>query len=312
MKTLHSQSTLLPLGLVQRPDAADPNPLVIYHGGGCPDGFTAALAAWLFFGGRGQYLALDHGDLKSAADLPPLAGRQVYVLDFSFDESIMRVLDERCAQLVVLDHHKSALDKLGHFQCRCGVLHFDLKKSGARLAWEYFQPERELPALVRFVEDRDLWAWQVDGSAAFLAALDLEPQNFARWNTIARFSPAEIRAYIDRGRAMDEKFLHLAQGIADSAQPVVFNGVQGLMVNAPNVFHSQLGNTLSQKSGTFALLWTIHKSGLIKVGLRSQPGFDCIPMAQSMGGGGHPQASAFRMPVDLLPQLIAGRLTAPS
>jgi uncharacterized protein len=302
---------ILPLGLVQRPNPADPCPMVIYHGGGCPDGFAAALAAWLFFDGRGDYLAIDHGDLKSTAELPTLAGRNVYVLDFSFDEPFMQALDAQAAQLIVLDHHKSAQDKLAHFRCRCGVLHFDLKKSGARLAWEYFLPDHPLPALVRFVEDRDLWAWKVDGSASFLAALDVEKQNFARWHAIAQFTPAQVQAYVERGRAMDEKFLHLADGIAEGAKPVVFNGVRGLMANAPNVFHSQLGNMLSQKSGTFALLWSIHKSGAIKVGLRSQPGFDCIPMAQSMGGGGHPQASAFRMDAGLLPQLIAGQLSAP-
>ena len=53
------------------------------------------------------------------------------------------------------------------------------------------------------------------------------------------------------------------------------------------------------------------KGGIVKVGLRSQRGYDCIPLAESMGGGGHPQASAFRMDVEKLPELLRGRLTAP-
>ena len=39
--------TSLP-GLAVQPAKTDPNPLVIYHGK-CPDGFGAALAAWLYF-----------------------------------------------------------------------------------------------------------------------------------------------------------------------------------------------------------------------------------------------------------------------
>ncbi len=303
--------SLLPLGLLAPPQLDDPRPLVIYHGGGCPDGFAAALAAWFFYAGRAEFVAADHGDIHSVDDLPDVTGRAVYILDFSFTEAILKLIDARAARLMLLDHHQSAADALGGFTCRCGALHFDMKKSGARLAWEFFQPNRALPDLVRFVEDRDLWVWLYPQSAPFLAALDMETQVFQRWADIANFEPAQMATFLARGEAMDEKFNKLAERIAESAKPVTFNGIEGLMVNAPNVFHSLLGNVLSQKSGTFALIWTVHKTGAIKAGLRSQKGFDCIPLAQSMGGGGHPQASAFRMEVDLLPELLRGRLNAP-
>ncbi len=303
--------TILPLGLLVQPDRSETNPLVIYHGGGCPDGFAAALAAWFFFEGRAQFLGLDHGEVKSVADLPDLADRVVYILDFSFPLELMQAIDTRAAKLVVLDHHKSAAQALTGFSCRCGVVHFDMKKSGARLAWEFFQPERALPDLVRFVEDRDIWVWQYAGSKPFLAALDMEPYDFQRWADIAAFDAQQMAAFSARGQAMDEKFSKLATDMAEGARPVVFNGVQGLMVNAPSVFHSLIGEILSLKSGTFALMWNAHKSGGIKVGLRSQPGFDCIPLASCMGGGGHAQACGFKMAVAQLPALLGGQFEAP-
>jgi nanoRNase/pAp phosphatase (c-di-AMP/oligoRNAs hydrolase) len=79
-----------------------------------------------------------------------------------------------------------------------------------------------------------------------------------------------------------------------------------LMVNAPGVFHSLVGDLLSKKSGTFALMWTAGKGGVVKMGLRSQRGYDCIPLAESMGGGGHAQACGFKVSADRLPQLLAG------
>jgi nanoRNase/pAp phosphatase (c-di-AMP/oligoRNAs hydrolase) len=112
-----------------------------------------------------------------------------------------------------------------------------------------------------------------------------------------------------RGAAMDEKFTKLAADIAEGAQEVVFNGERGLMVNAPGMFHSLVGEMLSQKSGTFALMWTANK-GVIKVGLRSQRPYDCIPLATSMGGGGHAQACGFKLAPDKLPALLGGRLDA--
>ena len=84
----------------------DPNPLVLYHGKGCPDGFAAALAAWLFYAGKAEFLGLDHGDVKSVSDLPDLVGRAVYLLDFSFSVDLLRAIEERAAKLVMLDHHK--------------------------------------------------------------------------------------------------------------------------------------------------------------------------------------------------------------
>jgi hypothetical protein len=302
--------TISPLQLPVSPDPQDPQPLVIYHGRECPDGFAAALAAWIFYDGQAEFLSLDHGDVKSVADLPSLTGRAIYILDFSFSPEIMRSIEERAAKLVLLDHHKSAADKLVGFVSRCGYVHFDLKKSGARLAWEFFLPAQPLPDLVRFVEDRDIWVWQYPQSAGFLAALDMEPLEFSRWREITGFDAVRLAKYVERGQAMDEKFSKLASGIAEAAQAITFNGVNGLMVNAPGVFHSLVGDLLSRQSGTFALMWSVDKSGLIKVGLRSQPGFDCIALAESMHGGGHAQACGFRMALQRLPELLGGRFEA--
>jgi oligoribonuclease NrnB/cAMP/cGMP phosphodiesterase (DHH superfamily) len=303
--------TILPLQLLVSPDLTDPRPLVIYHGRSCPDGFAAALAAKLFFGDRAEYLGLDHGDTKTVDDLPDVQGRAVYILDFSFAVDILQAIDARATKLVMLDHHKSAAEKLTGFACRCGVVHFDMAKSGARLAWEFFHPQAAMPDLVRFVEDRDIWAWKYAESAGYLAALDMEPLDFDRWATIAAFTPEQTATFMARGQAMDDKFAKLATDIAEGAQPVVFNGQTGLMVNAPGVFHSLVGDMLSKKSGTFALMWTVGKGGVVKVGLRSQRNYDCIPLAESMGGGGHAQACGFKISADRLPQLVAGVIDCP-
>ena len=302
--------TILPLQLLIKRDRNDPQPLILYHGHNCPDGFAAALAAWLYYEGKAEFLGLDHGDVKSVDDLPRLTGRAVYILDFSFADHIMRAIEERAAKLVMLDHHLSAAEKLTGFRCRCGVVHFDMNKSGSHLAWEFFQPDKPMPALVRFVEDRDIWLWRYPESPAFLAALDMEPFEFERWQQIAEFDAQQLASFLERGHAMDEKFSKLAELIADSASPLVFNGVAGLMVNAPGVFHSLVGDLLCQKSGTFALLWSVDKNLVVKCGLRSKSGFNCIPLATSMGGGGHAQACGFKMAADRMPELLSGSLNA--
>ncbi|WP_422846023.1 DHH family phosphoesterase [Acidovorax sp. M2(2025)] len=304
-----TKKTILPLQLLVAPDQADPAPLILYHGRNCPDGFGAALAAWLYYGDRAEYVGLDHGDVATIDDLPPVQGRAVYILDFSFANEVMAALDERAAKLVMLDHHKSAAEKLTGFACRCGVVHFDMGKSGARLAWEFFHPHEPVPALLQYVEDRDIWKWEFAESAAFLSALDMEAQGFERWREIAGFTPEQLQQFMARGAAMDEKFRKLAADIAEGAQPLVFNGVAGLMVNAPGMFHSLVGDILSAKTGTFGLMWSAGDKG-VKAGLRSQRNFDCIALAESMGGGGHAQACGFKMKVERLAELLTGTFNA--
>lgn len=302
--------TILPLQLLVAPRHDDPAPLVLYHGRGCPDGLAAALAAWRFYGPGVEMRGLDHGEVRSLDDLPPLEGRAVYILDFSFPADILRAIDDRAWRLVMLDHHKSAADALEGFACRCGVVHFDMHKSGARLAWEFFWPDAPMPDLVRYVEDRDLWNWQFPESAAYLAALDMEPKDVAHWDVLAGYSPEQNAHFMARGQAMDEKFSKLAADIAEGAQPLQFNGENGLMVNAPGMFHSLVGDLVSRRSGTFALMWSAGEGGVVKAGLRSQRGYDCIPLAHSMGGGGHAQACGFKTTVARLPELLSGHFQA--
>jgi hypothetical protein len=297
------------LRLCVAPDPNDPKPLVLFHGR-CPDGFAAALAAWLYYQGQAEFVALEHGQIKTLDDLPCVAGRAVYVLDFSFPLPILQGLDARAAKLVLLDHHLSAAEKLSGFQSRCGVVHFDMEKSGARLAWEFFHPQQALPDLVRYVEDRDIWVWRYPQSHGFLAALDMEPMDFARWQTIACMTPDELRPFIARGAAMDAKFKQLAAEIAEHARALTFNGIAGVMVNAPGVFHSLVGNLLSEKNGSFALMWTLDRNGMVKIGLRSQSGFSCIALAERLGGGGHAQACGCKMRVERLPELLSGTFVA--
>ena len=218
----------------------------------------------------------------------------------------MQGIDERAAKLVLLDHHQSAADKLGRFQCRCGAVHFDMSQSGAMLSWKFFFPEQPVPDLIRYVQDRDLWHWAFPESAPFLSALDLEPNEFPRWAEIAAFTPAQVAEFGQRGSAMNEKFLSLCRDIAQGAAPVTFNGQAGVMVNCPGAFTSEVGNMLSAECGSFALLWSVSKDGTVKVGLRAVPTFNAIPLAESMGGGGHPQACGFRMGPERLAELLTG------
>ncbi len=276
---------------------------VVFYHGHCPDGFGAAFAAWLVFGDKAEYIPCLYGD-----EPKDVTGKRVYILDFSFEEPVMRRLDEQANSLFMLDHHKTAKTKLHGFQCRCGGIVFDLERSGAMMAWEYFHSHRAVPALIQHIQDRDLWRWELPESANYLAALDAAGYDFHVWKRVLEMTAQEHALFVSRGEAMNTKFAALCDTIADTALDITLLGHRGLMVNAPSEFSSDVGNRLAIRSGTFGVIWKLQSIDTVKVSLRSVDPFDVEQLAVALGGGGHPRASAFTLPLAKLPALLQGQL----
>ena len=226
------------------------------------------------------------------------------MVDFCFPRETMDRLNEEAASIVVLDHHKTTREAMTDFQCRCGKVHFDMHKSGARLAWEYFHPNTDVPEIILRVEDRDLWRWDMDGSADFLAALDTRGFEFATWQQVMTFSPSEQAHFVAEGRAMNEKFRALCRNVEAEAVEFEIAGVKGLAANASRDFSSDVGNRLAVRSGTFGAVWYVGKGGQIRFSLRSNAPFEVHRIAQQYGGGGHPNASGFLLPISRISEVM--------
>ena len=164
-------------------------PLVIYHDN-CADGFGAAFAAWMVLGDEAEYVAAQYGKPLVFQD-EFLAGRDIYILDFSFPHEVMDVLFQVAKYVVWLDHHKTAFEMWVHPEWDLSIPyiegdeHFiclDNNKSGAMLAWEYFHPEEEIPTLIKHIDDYDRWQFKLDGTKEFNKALwSYAPWSFTQW-----------------------------------------------------------------------------------------------------------------------------------
>jgi len=85
-----------------------------------------------------------------------------------------------------------------------------------------------------------------------------------------------------------------------------WHAVSGLGINASALFASELGNRLAEQSGTFGLVWQLGADGEAKVSLRAAGRVDVSGMAAGYGGGGHPNAAGFRLPLDRFVSEILG------
>lgn len=255
-----------------------PPDIVLYHAD-CSDGFGAAWALWKKFP-TAEFIAVKHGYPPP----PNLEGRHIVMVDFSYTRPTLETMARQAASLQVLDHHVTAQDALAGLP----FAYFDLKKSGAVLAWEWAH-QQPAPWLLQYVQDKDLWTWALPGSREINAALASYPYDFRVWDTL-RHETLEAE-----GRAILRYETELVGKIAASAAMLSFQGAT-VPVAQSSVLTSQIGERLSQNH-PFCVIWH-DRDGRRYYSLRSrEDGADVAAIAMQYGGGGHTHAAGFSTPL---------------
>lgn len=257
---------------------------VIYHAS-CTDGFGAAYSAWKLLGNRATYYACKHGDAP-----PDVSGKVVAILDFSFNNATTKQMIKDSEGLIIIDHHKSAVVELHDISNAL----FDMTKSGAMLAWEWFHPGKEPPKFINYIEDRDLWKWELPYSKEFSAAFDMVPfkfEEFEKFEDDSVFDDA-----VKRGSYILAYSKTVIKKVSEKAKSRKFKGKHVLVVNSSH-WMSEIGASLSPNCD-FAMIWYYcHDSLTTKVSLRSfHDHIDVSEISKEFGGGGHRKAAGFILP----------------
>lgn len=263
-------------------------PIILYHAN-CDDGYGAAYAAWVHFGGKALYRPVKHGH---PVPLELLAGRHVYILDFSFSPDIVWEMSQVATQITLLDHHKSAAEQwYGITPAANAVIKFDMDRSGAQMSWDYFHHSSSRPILIDHIGDSDLWRFLLPDTKAFCAGLSIQPTTFEAWHAV---TPETI---IASGRVLlDFKQIQVGRMMERDWRQITLGGYSGLAANVIDNT-SEVGHEMAKRSGTFSLMFMIEGDNVI-CSLRSLAPFDVSEIARQYGGGGHAQASGFRMKIN--------------
>lgn len=268
--------------------------LVIYHGGGCPDGFGAALAAYVHFSSQrieADFYGAHHGPIKDI-ELSQLADSTVYLVDFAYKRDEMKKLCAAAGRVVVIDHHISAEKDLAGLDQELEnlELNFDMNRSGAVMTWDYFH-SRPAPRLLRCIQDRDLWQFKEPDSQEINAALISRPFEFNAWQGYLE-DESQLQALVPEGAAINR---FREQMISHHMKRAVMGKVAGYevpVVNCPREIVSELVGRLAENY-PFAAGYC-DKGEQRGWSLRStSAGLDVSAIAVRFGGGGHPRAAGF-------------------
>ena len=271
--------------------------IVLYHAY-CADGFGAAWAAWQKLGDDADYLPVRHGNPP-----PPLPdGASVYILDFCYPRHIIVKMRERFQALTVIDHHQTAAEELDGLEYAI----FDNEKSGAVLAWEFFNTGRPVPELLRYVMDNDLWLHQLPRSREVFAALSACAMDFQVWNDL------DIAELAHEGEPILRYKRQQVALVCDQVRYETLAGYRVPVVNAA-VFGSEVGEELLKRhrDAPFAVIYFDRGDGIRQWSLRSREEFDVSRVAQQFQNGGHRQAAGFETKIgkDFVPQPKRARKT---
>jgi len=263
-------------------------PLCIYHGN-CADGFTAAWVAHHAFGGEIELYA---GTYQKPP--PDVTGRDVFMVDFSYKRPVLEAMREQAARIVVLDHHKTAEADLRDLPGVESV--FDMNRSGARIAWDYWRPGDDAPKPLLHVEDRDLWRFALPYTREIQANIFSYPYEIPVWDSLMAADPEELAR---EGKAIERKhFKDVNELVAVVTRRMTIGGQNVPIANLPYIHVSDAAHLLCKGEPFAGCYWDTPNGRVF--GLRStDEGMDVSEIAKQYGGGGHRNASGFTVPYEV-------------
>jgi oligoribonuclease NrnB/cAMP/cGMP phosphodiesterase (DHH superfamily) len=236
-----------------------------------------------------------------------IINEHIIVVDFSFPRELMDLIYSKARKFTVLDHHKTA-----EANCKdAPYATFDMNKSGAGLAWDYYFPSEARPYLVDYVEDRDLWRFKLDESHHVNAYIQSFPITLDDYEYINdTLENGSLDRVVDIGNGIERYKNTMVEAICKHAR-LDFIGNFWVPIVQSSILMSEIGHYLCQQEfeypdprdnttyrakPVFAGSYFVRAKDDCKVySLRSIGEFDVSGIAKIYGGGGHRNAAGFQL-----------------
>ncbi len=260
--------------------------ICIYHGN-CADGFTSA---WV--------VKKTHPNCDFHAgfyrDPPPdVTGKIVYIVDFSYPRAMMEEIVKKAFKVIHIDHHATAIMDMEGFSAPNfeAVYSEHNTESGAMLTWKYFYPHKNVPDIIKHVDDRDRWKFNLPGTREIAANMFSYAYTFENWDMLMN---QRLEQQIAEGSAIERR---MAKDVQELMGVVVRRmNIAGYNVPCANVPY-QYGSEMCMHLaiGEPFAAYYYDKPTHREFGLRSaEGGVHVGEVAKTFLGGGHEHASGFR------------------
>lgn len=287
---------------------------VIYHKD-CMDGLASAFIAHCSFiesNEETEFYPMHYDEVSNTYDIPLEEEDNIYILDFSLPETLIRELSCKVNHIYIIDHHKTAqwitelnIDNVSTI--------FNNNMSGATLTFNFFLDSGINPLepeLFEYVQDRDLWKWELHNSKEISAALALmvvknNIQSFRE--AYDTFDESEL-AFKDIGRiALDVQQKQVIEKV-DKCYDIKILEHHFKIINATeNV--SELGNAICNKYDMPSIMFFYTSLDTVVLSFRSLEHLtDVSVVAKHFNGGGHRNASGATISSSMLNEILSNKI----
>lgn len=288
---------------------------VLYHAN-CLDGLGAAYSAWKRLGAKDTlYIPVQYG--KDFPDIKVQTTDTVYILDFSYPHDVIKANIPETTEIVVIDHHESAKDHHDAIMAdldRITMGVFEIRKSGAVLAWEWFMGSVPVPMLLRHIQDRDLWKFELPSTRAILTGLrattgytNFEVLDSMMYTQDGKECSEYLKVLAFKGSILNEYDDHMCDSFAragsEKIAAVHFMGHKTALYNTTTLI-SDIGAAVLRNGQGYDIAMSYFVTSDLKMvfNLRSDDkgaNVDVGDIAKCLGGGGHHNAAGFSVSLDV-------------
>lgn len=268
---------------------------VIYHAN-CCDGTGSAFSFYLFNKHRTkkisnvQYHAAFHGSKP-----PDVTGKNVLICDFSYKREVLFDMIKKANKLLIIDHHISAEKELSEIDETYQI--FDMTHSAAYLTWKYFFPNKQVPKLIQYIEDRDIWKKELEYIDEFSAWFFTLPHDFEIYD---KYCDDKLLMEMIKTKGIFYKELNDFYIVNASSSIVpkftkINNKFYFIAYLNATILKSDIGNKIFDifPNIDFSAIYNINdRNNCTKFSLRStNKHVDVSTLSSYLGGGGHRNAS---------------------
>ena len=277
--------------------------IIIYHAN-CNDGFAAATVVYKFL--MEKFKTVDSCEFIPAAygsSVPKnIKNKRIIIVDFSYSEKEIKFMEKEATSVVIIDHHKSAIEKTKNMKKENLLL--DMNNCGAVLAWKYFYGDKQIPLFLKYIEDRDMWWHKMEFSKEAFLGTTLLPKSFKLWNDfLDHTNDIHMSKIIDQGKILklkeDEDISNLLKSSYLKKLKINQNILTVAYVNS-KLYRSELGHVLLEKypKADFSASYFFNgywNSTTFSLRSRTEKSIDVSSIAELYGGGGHYCASGLNL-----------------
>lgn len=270
--------------------------ILVYHAD-CIDGFGCVIAAeyYLKVTKSPKHILYVPGKYDCELDVD-VNGKNVAFCDFSYKKDKMDEIMRKAKNILILDHHKTAVQQLEHVDESMKVL--DMNHSGAYITWAYFNGTNNVPLLIQYIQDNDIWKKAMIYTEEIHSYLSSIPKNISDYYPLLNdeFLLTKVKIGAEILKIEDDEMTKILENCFVKQFFINEKTYNAAVLECPiHKYKSKLGNRMLDiyDACDFSVIYDyndVHNKTYTS--LRSENSrTDVSQIASLYGGGGHRNAS---------------------